>query len=239
MNKDRKRREDPSRGKPNRNATNHLGMGEASAQGPRQPGGKAPSFDKLVNDAVVLGYQVIDEQIRQGRAAAERLRAGESFLNVPPDDVSALIERMIELSQGLAAIWIDLLSALGTAVQQARPPQAGTPRPPSTAGTSRPARPMTITGCEVKSKGNRKVEADIHLHAVPAHFVPNVLPLHHATDPETVPIAGVYITPSQDMRRPVLNIEIPDEQPAGTYSGAIVDAATNVPGGMLIVRVLP
>ncbi len=233
--KDRVRRHDARRGQPIRNATHHLGMGEASAQEPRQPDGAAPSFDKIVSDAVGLGYQVIDEQIRQGRAAAERLRAGDCPLDVPPSDASALIERTIELSKGLAATWLDLLSALGTAVQQARPTQAGPSRPPSTAGTPRSPSIMTITDYEVKC--NRQAEVSIHLHTVSTGFIPAVLPLH-AADPAIRPLSDVFITPSQDKRRPMLNIPVPDGQQPGTYSGAIVDAATNEPGGMLIVRIL-
>ena len=231
---DRVRRQDARRGKPIRNATHHLGRGEGSAQGPRQPDGTTPSFDKIVSDAVGLGYQVIDEQIRQGRTAAERLRAGECPLDVPPSDTSMLIERTIELSKGLAATWLDLLSALGAAMQQGRPSQAGTSPPASTVGSPRSPSSMTITDFEVKS--NREVKVSFHPHAVSAHFVPSVLSLH-AADPKITPLSGAFITPSQDKRRPVLNIQIPDGQEPGTYSGAIVDAATKEPGGMLIVRI--
>jgi hypothetical protein len=36
-----------------------------------------------------------------------------------------------------------------------------------------------------------------------------------------------------------LRIDVPDTQPAGTYTGVVVDSASNEPRGVVSVRLLP
>ena len=245
------RRPDPQRSRPIRTTAHHLRMGSGGpAQGPRQAGGAAPAgnaptsnaptsnapgLDAMISDAVGLGYRVIDEQIRQGRAAAERLRAGIIATEAPTSNVSAVIERAANLSMELTATWLELLSAFGSSLQQAqqfRPAQGGTRWPPA----------APITEHEVEC--SRPNVVDVHFNPDSGHFVPRVLDLHFtdpkpANDPMPAPLTGVHFRLSPDKRRAVLHISVPDKQPPGTYSGPIVDAATGHPGGMLVVRLLP
>ncbi len=231
MNKDRFQRQNPQRDRPNRATSHHLRLGNGRpAQASQQadggaPAGNPPHLDAIISDAVGLGYRVIDEQIRQGRAAAERLRTGILATEAPSSDVSATIERAASLSMELAATWLELLSAFGGAVQQVRPAaqRAGTRWPPV----------APVTEHEVNCPRENMV--DVHFNPTSSHFVPRVHPLH-AADPNVPPLTDVHFTLSPDKRRAVLHIPVPDQQPSGTYSGTIVDAATNQVGGTLVVR---
>jgi len=86
---------------------------------------------------------------------------------------------------------------------------------------------------EVKSSRRAQVTADIWPTA--GRFVPLVLPLH-SDDGDVPPLTNIHLV-TDERTRPVLVVEIPDKQPAGVYSGVVVDADTRQPGGVVTVRV--
>lgn len=66
-------------------------------------------------------------------------------------------------------------------------------------------------------------------------FVPMVRPLM-AADPKLV-LYSVRFELSADQAQLVLTVELSVDQPAGVYTGVIVDSTTNDPGGTLSVTV--
>ena len=60
----------------------------------------------------------------------------------------------------------------------------------------------------------------------------------HAGDPALPPLTGVRFGTDEDGGAAVLQLDIADTQPAATYTGVVVDAATNQPRGTLSVRLL-
>jgi hypothetical protein len=208
------------RDKPIRSVTHHLlcpvfaraGDDEMAdgAGGPR-------SVNKIISDAVCLGYNVIDEQIRQGREAAERFRGGAYSNSHAEEDVKKLMDRMLFLVKELGVVGFDMAGAV---VRDLR----------SSSGGRSPA-DLTI---QVQSK--RRVELNYHLiPAVAAHFEPAIAPLY-AADRQVAPLENIRI--EAKAHRPVLVVEVPDDQPPGTYTAVILDAASKQPSGFISVTVL-
>ncbi len=63
------------------------------------------------------------------------------------------------------------------------------------------------------------------------------MPPLYASDRKLAPLEKIHFLVKGEAQ-PVLVIEVPDDQPAGTYAGAIVDEKTHEPGGDICVRVL-
>ncbi len=217
--KDRFRRKEPLRDRPIRDAADHL---RADSR-PSRP--EVQILDSVVTEAVGLGYDVIDTYIRQGRFAAEQTRTGLDASGITTD-VADLAQRAVTLSLDLANSWLDLVTAV---TQHCKRPQVAPT--PLTPGPVQPPIDYEII-C------SRQVQVEFQFFSGADRIAPAVHYLQ-ARDQTIPPLTGVFFTVSQDSKRPALNIPVPEGQPAGTYSGVIVDAATNLPGGTLIVRLLP
>ena len=103
---ERMRRSDPARDASIRSSW----AGRANA-GSNHPAPDA-AVDEVVAHAVRVGYQVIGENIRQGRVAADRLRAGDYSMRELPDELGQLSRRLLQLTRdleydGVRFVWGD------------------------------------------------------------------------------------------------------------------------------------
>ncbi len=221
--KERMKRPDPERTRPIRMMADYVHRPSESSPSGRGPAGNSgkPSAraDKVITDTVKLAYDVAEEQIDQGRLAAERVRDGSYNAADFDEDVRAQVDRLLRVSKDLGVQWFEILNAILKA-------SAGATK------TARPTPPVTLS-FEVKSSRRAQVTADIWPTA--GRFVPLVLPLH-SDDGDVPPLTNIHLV-TDERTRPVLVVEIPDKQPAGVYSGVVVDADTRQPGGVVTVRV--
>src|SRR5687768_6526585 len=71
-----------------------------------------PGPDAKVGDAVAqavkLGYDVIAENIRQGREAAERFSKGKYNIREAPGDLEVAAQRLLQLSRELSTTTFDV-----------------------------------------------------------------------------------------------------------------------------------
>lgn len=233
---DRITRPPPARETPFRNSWTGTGP-----MGGNQPPADA-AVDEVVAHAVRIGYQVIGENIRQGRRAADRFSAGDYGVRDVPNDLTQLSTRLLQLTRDLSATAFDLFGAvlrdptLRSALQRNDAPRAPSgfadwPAP----GVPPEGRRVPLT-CDFR--GAR------HAVAAPAA-------LRYADQPTTLSVAGLW-SPNQslpplrkisfsaaaDGYGVVATIVIPDDQPAGTYSGVVCDGITHLPLGTLTVQVL-
>jgi hypothetical protein len=181
------------------------------------PAGPPPAHRKVINRAVELAYGVVDDHIRQGQKAAERLRAGTYSSADFDSDLKMCLDRALRLSKEFGVVGVDLFDAIRR--------MAG-----SGAFTASARGDVDL---EVKSKKRAHVKWD--LSSSPAGFSPSVPPLQSA-DRSKEPLRDVHFRMGEGQRH-VLVVNIPDEHPNGVYSGAIVDSKTNEPGGFVSVRV--
>ena len=80
------------------------------------------------------------------------------------------------------------------------------------------------------------------LGVLPARVVPGSRPIDgvdhalHAGDEKGKPLTEITFVAGGTQQLSVLRIVVPDDQPSGVYTGAIVDMKTGEPGGHLILR---
>ena len=187
---------------------------DRTTSGPAGPTG-AP---KVINRAVELAYGVVDDHIRQGQQAAERLRAGTYSSADFDSDLKMCLDRMLKLSKEFGVVGVDFFDA----VRRMAGPRTGV------------GAPSGNVDVELKSKKRARVTHE--LRSNPPGFSPAVPPLHSA-DRTKEPLRDIRFV-VREGQRPVLVVNIPDNHPSGVYTGAIVDSQTHEPGGFISVRVL-
>jgi hypothetical protein len=252
---ERLKRADSDREAPHRSVTGHIKRNARSRKGKNTASDKPKSSVKesvsaAISDMVQLSSEVIEEQIRAGQTAAERLRDGLANSKELSTDVTMLVENLVATTRDVAATWLDLLSIVVRSIGTQKPaPGGGTPRPtPGTkteVGSSGGAKTVSsVTPADpaisaipplIVVKGVRVKDVKLDLKPHSPHFVPIVHQLL-AKDPEHR-LTGVKFEASPDESRLIVTVTVPRDQPAGIYSGTIVDSSSNEPGGTIGVTV--
>ncbi|PPQ26599.1 hypothetical protein [Rhodopila globiformis] len=147
--------------------------------------------------------------------------------------VDATLERLIALYQGAGNAAIDLASAVARRmVACISYPSSGSPEAAAQSAAATPS-PGNLA-FEVVSKRAAEGMLDLYM-TVPWAFAPAVHALH-AVDRKSDPLTGITFIPGGMQQPSALRIEVPDDQPPGVYTGAVVDALTGESGGHLILR---
>lgn len=190
---------------------------------------------RIVADAVKLGYDVIGQNLQQGRAAADRFSAGAYGLHHAKDDVGDLSKRLAQLARDLGTVGFDLLAAVARdpTFRDALAPKPIPNYPPS--GDEAPTNSPTKVGCQVK--GNDRASASPFYLSQPEG--PSVLTVAglHSPDPSLPPITKIAFMASDDGTCIIARITVPADQPDGVYSGVVCDDKTHAPLGTLTVQV--
>jgi len=215
--KSRARREDPKRAEPNR--TGNGASGGSRTSGGAEVGRRAANHREVIDRAVKLAYDIVDEHIVQGRRAAERLRQGAYSSADFDDDLRQCLDRALRLSKDLGVVGVDFFDVMRR-------------RAASRTGTDSSAPEAAV---EVNSK-RRRAEVKFHVRPGVKGFNPSVPPIHSADQGKT-PLSDVRFE-FRDGSRPVLVVNIPEDHPPGVYHGAIVDSKTHEPQGFISVRVI-
>lgn len=191
--------------------------------------------DDILGYSVKLAYQVAEEQIRQGQRMAERLgNASYRAARGTGNGMAQLLERALGLYEQAGELWVEAAEML------ARSPAllaklydaekaGGAGAPADTAAPTPAAKIVVEVSC------SRRTQVQLDLPSQAGAFTPAVRALH-AAEPTVAPLSGVKFGQGADAVR-ILQIDIPDGQPSGTYAGAVVDDQTNEPRGTLCVRV--
>lgn len=226
----------PRKGGPNRRPAKPPPQMQAAP--PAQP---PPDDDvsDIIADAVGLGYKVVQENLRQGRLAADRHKAGQYQLDDVSDDVSSFVQRMVELSRDLAATGFDLIEVMlrdprlleavaKTNVATKREKAAGKP-----AGRGKrvlPAVKVVLTGRAAVVVHQSPLERPPEgCRATP--YLQRLAPLTGAAPP----IRGSLRYGENDVM--LVRIHVPDQQPPGTYQGAVVNRADDMVLMVVAIRV--
>lgn len=212
----RRRRAMPERDGPDRAPK---GRARGGYEPSDQDDSDAKEVPEVVADAVRLGYQVIQENLRHGRIAADRFAAKDYGLRDAGDDVKVLGRRVVDLARDLGTSWFDLIAAvldderLRNAVRPSDPAKPGSP----------------------PHDGSMKVRVVGHLQATGEAFIepltgltgpPQVTALRHLANPaDTTAIIGVRLGADPDTGAPCLLAPVPPDQSPGTYSGTVHDVA--------------
>jgi hypothetical protein len=195
--------------------------------------GDGRTVDQVIADAVGTAYGVIEDNIRHGRHAAERLRHGTYQSADLPDDLSQVVNRLLTLGMDLSMIWFRLMAAVLRDPRLAAAFEgAGGSRPAARRTTMR--RPPRIV---YQVHSSRPHEVDFNPHAPTRPTIPASADLYHG-EGRASPIRGVrFESGGEGVLRIV--ITVPDHQPSGTYSGAVIDRDTHEPIGTLRLTIHP
>jgi hypothetical protein len=203
-----------------------------------------------VSRGVDLGYRVIEEYMRQGQSFARSVwspRFAQEALGADPQQLAG---RMYQYASDFAGAWLEYLQAMMAQVPSAPIPQPGghvagfglgdngaaTVAAPPAARPETTADAATAPTASVQIASRRRTEVTADLKPGPLDGTLSVFDLR-ARDASLPRISGVAADVSKTEHRITLRIEVPDDQPAGIYTGLIVDDATNLPRGTLTVRV--
>lgn len=222
---------------------------QASAEGAPSEG-TAPRVEDVVARSVELGYRVVDDYIKRGQQAAQRIRDGAYGAGDVAQDIQGVAGQLVRSASDLVGAWVEFAalagagtaSATGATAQNETHAATDAGAPPSgiahpTAGT----RPTTSTengdGAQAGERlrvrlsviATGAVEASLDLRPIPADHHVVVYRVRMDADP-TVHIDDVRVDRASDGTA-VIRVIVPATQVAGRYSGVVVDDDTNVPVG--------
>ncbi len=194
--------------------------------------------------SVELGYRVVDEYIRRGQQAARRINDRSYDAQAMTSDVQDLGLRTLQYASDFAALWFDLVQRSATDSAPRRPhaaadgaggtpPDEGADRPPPANGLSSTEPEPARVKIEIVSAQPTEVALDLRPSAPGQRLIVHAL---RAVEPDKPRLSDVGIRPASDGEPATLWIRVPPGQPAGVYSGLIVDEQSNRPLGTLSLR---
>jgi hypothetical protein len=219
---------DPGAGK---SANGTAGPTEAAAP----PVAAAPASEApgSIAATVQAAYQVVERNIQEGRAAAERLRAaGAPLADTPSSKVAA--NRLLHMTRDLGAAWADMVTAFvrESDLRGLLERVSGHDREAAPAAT---ASPPSVTVVQ-RISSRQPVEVMLSPLADSAAVPPPGLAGLYSLDAKAPPITAVRFAVRAGGGLE-LHIDVPDGQPPGTYAGAVVDVASQQPLGTLSIKV--
>jgi len=233
----RLRRETPARTAPLRNFSNLYNQSDSNLglNNPRQPSAEtAPdgAGQGPVAKGAEIAYQVIEKYISEGRKTAEHFSKQPYNMRNAADSLQELLDRTLRFQSEMLPLWIDAIASLVRGVPSAAPDvRGGVGNPPA---DGRPLNGTTAVTLELAA--SRPVQVSLELRQDSENFPLVTLGLH-AVDPEKPSLTDVNFVSGQKGICGKLRIIIPDGQPAGIYSGVIVNRETGEPLGTLSVSV--
>jgi hypothetical protein len=232
---ERARRSRPLRETPNRQPSpSDINPVDATGAAQTEAAGDGKTVEQIVAEAVRRGYDVVGQNILQGRQAAERMRARNYGPAEIPGELRRFADRLFQLAMEIGTTWFQLIGAilrdpqLREAFEGAG--QAAAPRPAEQVQPVSPPIVYTV-------RCSRTVEHSLKLHPLSRPAQPTVAGLH-SIGPGRHSIAPGRVTfhrnPDGSLR---VNINVPDEVPAGVYNGAVIDRDTHEAIGTLRLQI--
>lgn len=247
--RERLKREDPKRSGPVRSASHYLRDSHSWDDGAPDPaavgephGSVAETLDDVITRGVHLGYKVIEEHLLKGQRAAQQLRQPRPEADSEAArDFDAFAEQAQRLYQDVGTLCFDALELLARSptllrgLIRARQTTGSGPAPDAELGTRSPAAPGVAIAIEIASRHRTRVDLRLHPNARLQHLHAHAL---HPSGSTVPPVTGIAFRPDRGSGQLVLEVSIPDHQPAGVYSGIVVDGESNEPVGSLTLRVI-
>lgn len=198
-----------------------------------------------VSQGVKLGYQVIEEHIRQGQRIAQQFNSRSYNLSHIGNDVRELADRLVRDSTNLLSLWFNLMTSLANNVDLSRQFSWTTshPSPPSHNGAApqkaSPSEDLAHQGTAVSIELLASCPTQVTLNLAPkADRLFLATPGLHAMTADKPPLTDLTFLPALENNPASLRIRIPDQQPPDLYTGVLVDRNTGLPQGTLSIRVL-
>jgi hypothetical protein len=204
-------------------------------------------ISEAVAAAVKEGYDVIAENIREGRLAAKRFRDGSYNIREVPGDIEEMSLRVVGLARELALTSFDVCERLVKLVGMAAPAgdrgSRGAPgfRPTVAKAATAAARPPDdMLKLTVRFSGG--AEARSHTHALTRPKQPTAVREISASPlvlrgAEQAQIAEVTFKTDMAVEGLIAVVALPDGQTPGVYSGLVHAEREPVPLGVLTIEI--
>lgn len=227
-------REDPERTEPLRQWSKlYRSPDAANGADPASPPAGGDAWNEVVAEGVAVGYRVVEEQIRQGQRVAEQIGDASYGAAAMGSDLREASERMVRYSADLVALWLDFVNTTFANGDLLRSLSAGWPPPAGAPSAPTPTAAAPSVPIEISSRRPLRVSLELKEGATTRALV--VYPLH-AVAGGVSPLSDVRLEREGEHGALTLHIGVSDAQPAGTYTGVIVDRATGEPLGTLTAR---
>jgi hypothetical protein len=206
-------------------------------------------ISEAVAHVVKLGYDVIAENIQQGREAAARFRYGKYRLREAPGEIEVAVQRLLGLARELSTTTFDVCDRLVRELAAQKPPYDRTRSVPPFREPGPSAKPVKTAPSAPADTGMMKVtvafegapKAKAHtasltrprIPAAPADVVAQPLA---ASKPGGQPIAGVSFHADVSIDGIIAKIVVPKGQPKGFYSGLVHVKGDPIPLGVLTIE---
>jgi hypothetical protein len=220
----RLRRPDPKRTAPKRQfSTMFRREGETAGAWT----GPATGESDPISDAVRMGYSVIEDQIRQGKNTATKIWGSAPGIGrgAGLGTMTDIANRLLRFSTDLASLHFDLM----TAVMHS----------PQSKGFAQGVAPTQSAGSrviiEIESTRRNRVTVDLWPGANTSDLQ---VPALYSADASTEPLTEITLTPASEESPARLNVSVPNTQPAGIYSGLILDSESGQANGTLSLTLL-
>ncbi len=267
----RMRRDDPDRETADRRASEHIRRNARSGSNGKPDNGDREStarisktVEQAISGMVRQSSAFIEEQIRAGQAAAERLRDGIANSKELNTDINALVEHLVATTKDVGTTWLELLSiivrALGTQPSNGggsngggkphTPPgpgatvtQSGKSAGATTFSSMTPAESSVVgVAPRIVVNGPNVKSVALDLRPPSLQFVPLVQQLTAGDRDRSAKAKSARSIDAKFSRSPeaagiILTVNVPGGIAPGTYTGAVVDSKTNKAGGTLSVTV--
>lgn len=202
----------------------------SATPGPSDPPRKAGG-DRLAK-GVELAYSVIDKYIAEGRRTAEGLSSQPYTTRETNDNLQDVLERTLRFQAEMLPLWIETLATL-VKVDPSRNGHAPAPEAKPAPANGKNTNTMTVS-IEVVSV--RPVQVSVELQ--PNSEAESLISLGlNAIDSNRPALKDISLVPDGVPGRMKLRLQIPDSQPAGIYSGVIVNRNSGEVRGTLSIRI--
>jgi hypothetical protein len=205
-----------------------------------------PTISEAVSNAVKTGYDVIAENIKQGREAAERFRKGEYNIREVPGDLEEMGLQLLRLARELSATTFDVCerllrelrrtTAAGNRAQELDPFRPSTTKAPATASPASPSSQLKVT---IRFTGGRNASSRTESLTRPTKPTApdqiSVTPLSPRAGGE--PISGITFEVDMAVEGLVAIVAISRRHVPGVYSGLVFAEGQDIPLGVLTIEV--
>jgi hypothetical protein len=202
------------------------------------------ALEEDIAQGVGVGYRLIEEYLKRGQQAAQSMwgaRAPVPGVSAPGAGMGP--ERIFEYTAQVMGLWFEMVRNTwpGPTPPTERPGApsgfdfSAPPPPPSgpSDAAAPPRRDTPVISLDLASSLPLEVTVDLRGECEAKELVAYDLRAADGEIPRLRDIALTWI----DACHLRVSLRVPDEQPAATYSGAIVDGATNLPLGTMTVAV--
>lgn len=184
-------------------------------------------------DGLKLGYEVIERHLRQAATVGKRRRAAKSSTGGEhrQSEIQETIARLFRSLSELMPLMGELVNSPG-AVGLAQNLLLNNPlvKPPNPASSRDAAARVAI---ELSSPRPATVTVDLHAQAERRTLAIAAL---HDLRGRRLAVDAIGFTPAKGRQHARLRVRLPDGQPAGVYSGVLLDRSTSEPRGVLTIR---